>query len=84
MAAWSSGKHLGVLRVLGSEGLGELTLVQTAISVLIMSLDEEAGLFCRYMHTNISKAVLDVKSSYRAQVSRIENTPRVRGIEVVS
>ena len=59
--ATSAREHLGVVRVLRAQCLCEFLVVQTSISVLIMSLHEESDVIAGNVHADVGQTILDIK-----------------------
>ena len=47
--------------VLRAQCLSKLIVVQTSISVLIMSLHEESDVIARNVHSDVGETILDIK-----------------------
>ena len=60
VSAWSSRKHLRVVRVIWGQRGSELSVVEATITIFIVTLHEKLNVIRGHMHTNILEAMLDV------------------------
>ena len=71
-----------VVGVFRSEGLSELAVVESAITILIVALEKELAVISCDIHANIGKAVLQIERGNRSQVIDIKDAESVIGVEV--
>ena len=82
MGRWSTRKHLCVVRVRRGERLSELSVVETAITVFVMFLEEQVHVVDGDVHSNVLQAMVDIEDRNAAEVVDVEDAEGVVSVEI--
>ena len=82
VCAGATTEHLCIVWVFRCERLCELSVVESAVTVLIVALEEQLAIVLRNMHANVTKAVLQVQRRDCTDVVDVKHAEGVVGVEV--
>ena len=60
MCAGATSEHLCIVWVFRCQRLGKLSVVESSVTILIVTLEEQLAVVLGNVHTNVAKAVLQV------------------------
>ena len=82
VCARATTEHLCVVWVFRCQCLGKLSVVESSVTILIVTLEEQLAVVLGNVHTNVAKAVLQVQRRDCTDVVDIEHAEGVISVEV--